>query len=481
MQTPSNIGRGRDVRWELAAIAVLALAVFNLTFRLSDEMVQVWDESLYATTALEMLRSGDWVVTTFQGTPDYFNSKPPLNAWLIAASFSSFGVSLVSLRLASVTAAILTVLALHLWARREFGRPVATLAALVLATTYGFLYTHSGRTANTDAPLALAVTLTAITAWTAVRRPLLSVWLGPLAATVFMLKGPGALAVIVPLLVGDLMSRGSSGVPVAAWLVPRVIGLTAGALPVAAWVWARYQRDQWQLFSRMAGYDVLARGSSAVEGHAESPFYYLDVLQRHHYDWLLVLAVALAMTPSAVGALRRSLGVSPARLLVPAWLAGTFVVPSLVATKLAWYLNPFFPLFALAVGAAVWHTWSTLLTQGQTARARGFAALVVLAVGVAEGKLAWQSYRQLDLNRSAQGLLLERFGELHGQRVFAVRCPYPEAFLASAADATCMQAAWDEFAVQATRGDLWLGERDDTLPGLIRLGSNRGASLHRKP
>ena len=40
------------------------------------------------------------------------------------------------------------------------------------------------------------------------------------------------------------------------------------------------------------GYDTLARTGSALEGHAESPFYFLDVLQRHEYEWLVVLVVA---------------------------------------------------------------------------------------------------------------------------------------------------------------------------------------------
>ena len=58
--------------------AVLALAAVNLGLRLDREMVDVWDESLYATTALEMQRSGNWLVTTFQGAIDHYNSKPPL-------------------------------------------------------------------------------------------------------------------------------------------------------------------------------------------------------------------------------------------------------------------------------------------------------------------------------------------------------------------------------------------------------------------
>ncbi len=57
---------------------------------------------MYAISAWEMGKTGHLVGTTFLGAPDYYNSKPPLNVWLIALSFKTFGVSLVSLRLVSV-------------------------------------------------------------------------------------------------------------------------------------------------------------------------------------------------------------------------------------------------------------------------------------------------------------------------------------------------------------------------------------------
>src|SRR5688572_33177545 len=52
-------------RYSLLASAVLLLAAFNLTYRLGLESVEEWDESLYATTAWEMLQSGDLIGTTF--------------------------------------------------------------------------------------------------------------------------------------------------------------------------------------------------------------------------------------------------------------------------------------------------------------------------------------------------------------------------------------------------------------------------------
>ena len=66
-------------RFPVGLVCVLALAAFNLSFWLTRETVAQWDESLYASSAVEMVNSGDWVTTTYHGRPDYYNSKPPLN------------------------------------------------------------------------------------------------------------------------------------------------------------------------------------------------------------------------------------------------------------------------------------------------------------------------------------------------------------------------------------------------------------------
>src|SRR5262245_61586823 len=86
-------------RYSLCAASILLLALFNLTYRLSREFVYEWDESLYGISAWEALTKGSWLGTTFFGRLDYYNSKPPLMVWLIAATFKLFGPNLVSLRL----------------------------------------------------------------------------------------------------------------------------------------------------------------------------------------------------------------------------------------------------------------------------------------------------------------------------------------------------------------------------------------------
>ena len=482
----------RVVRGELrergvTALTVLAflLATLHLTLRLDREMVDVWDESIYATSALEMFESRVWAITTFQGAVDYFNSKPPLNVWLIVGAFDVFGVGLVPLRLPAALAAWLTILVVFRWTRQVSGPAAAALAALVLATTYPFLYVHAGRTANTDAPLALVVTLVFVTVWRARHDARAAVWLGPLAAAALLLKGPGALGFVVPMLAADVAARRRSGSFDRVWLWRVVAGGVLGAVPVVAWALARWQFDGWTFLTRLVAHDVLNRATTGIEGHAEPLHYYLLVLLRHHYDWLTVTAVALAVAPVVLRrawAWMRREGDVHARLIVAGWLAGTVVVPTLLPTKLAWYLTPFYPGAAVLTGLAVHTAWQALREAGHRGRAHAVVALSVAAVLVVEGRLVYRSVVMLDLDRSAQGLLITHGDLVRGARVFATACPYPEVFLARVAGGTCVPAANVAAARRAAvAGDLWLDGATADVPGLAVIGRNRRASLHRMP
>ncbi len=468
----------------LAALAFV-LATLHLTVRLDREMVDVWDESIYATSALEMRASRAWAVTTFQGAVDYFNSKPPLNVWLIVGAFDLFGVGLVPLRLPAALAAWLTILVVFRWTRQVSGRAQAALAALVLATTYPFLYVHAGRTANTDAPLALVVTLVFVVLWRARTDARAAVWLGPLAAAALMLKGPGALGFIVPMLAADGAARWRSGSFDRVWLRRLFTGGLLGALPVVAWAIARWQSDGWTFLTRLVAHDVLNRATTGIEGHAEPLHYYLLVLLRHHYDWLTVTVVALAVAPVVLRRAWAWMGRDAdlhARLLVAGWLAGTVLVPTLVPTKLAWYLTPFYPGAAVLTGLAVHTAWQALREAGHRGRAHAVVAMTVAAVLVVEGRLVYRSVVMLDLDRSAQGLLIAHADLVRGARVFATACPYPEAFLARVAGGTCVPAADVATARRAAvAGDLWLDAATADVPGLAVIGRNRRTSLHRLP
>lgn len=418
---------GETRQYRAAALAILLIAGWNVGYRLDQDILQTWDESLYATTAAEMLASGDWVVTTFNGQVDYYNAKPPLNVWLIALSFTIFGIDLASLRLVSALSAWLTIAVVQWWCWRAIGPRVALAASLVLSTMFAFFFLHSARSGNADAMFTLLITLTALAVWRGEERPWAFVWVGPLFGLSFMLKG---MAFLLPVAVVGCVLAVRGGPTRRDWL-PLGAGLVAGAGGAGVWLLARYAADGGRFLGVLFGTDFVDRVAEPLDGHSGGLGYYLDTLQRDHYDWMAAAFVVLALAVARVGWARLRddiIAVDPrARRLVLAWALVTFLVPTAMSTKLGWYLNPFYPAFAVAGGWVL--IWGLGVLRGTGGwRWRVAVAVVLLAAGVAEGKLLWYAHNKRNLRGTPQGLILS--GHIpSGARIFLPAWEHADRFV----------------------------------------------------
>ncbi len=468
-------------RYWLLAGAVLLLSAFNLTFRLGREIVVEWDESLYGVSAWEMFQNRQWIGTTFRKSLDYYNTKPPLNVWLISLSFRTFGANLLSLRLPSIVSAWLTVLVLQLWVRRAVGPAVALFASLVLATSFGFLYDHAGRNANTDALFTLLVLLTVVTLWAADRHPWRLSWLGPVAAAAFLLRGMG---VLMPLaIVCAVEVRRQS--PWRERVRPLAIAVVLFVAPVGVWMWQRWQLDQWKFLGPLFFYDFVARSLNVIEGHRGTPFYHLNVLQKNQFDWLSAGLIACGLCPFAWSKVRPWFGFwrgsDILKLTVGVWIAITLLMPTLIRTKLSWYLNPFYPAFALIIAVIFVHAVSH--KQGASTTRRFVVGMViVVALIVAESRLIWYSIHRRNLAQSTQGFLLSEREQLAGRRVFRTHWDNSEMFVLEVligADATQAKTI-EAFLQQSAPGDYWLSRGELNRPEMVLVESQRRQWLYRR-
>jgi 4-amino-4-deoxy-L-arabinose transferase-like glycosyltransferase len=459
--------RSIEPQYWIWACAILALAAFNLIYRLGSEIVTEWDESLYALSAWETATTGHWVAHRLLGAVDYYNTKPPLNVWLIAGAFKLFGTGLVALRLTSAISAWLAVLTLQIWARRIAGAPAALASSVTLATMFGFLHTHSGRSGNTDAMLALLILLTAVALEAAWRRPSRYIWLGPICAAVFLLKG---MAVLLPLALIAVVEAWQAGKRAVEWRV-RTAALLLFAVPVIGWGFARWRFDQGHFLGRMITYDFLGSVFQPLEGHDKWLTYYLWVLQKDHLDWVFAAAVAWLAFPGRWDALRRVATVwttgRQAHVVTVMWAAVTFLVPTAMRTKLPWYLNPFYPAFALGVG---WLIARALASSQLTMRGRRIALVTVVAVALfaAEARFVWYSFHYRDLARSAQGLLLSNRAQLNGRRVYLEEWNLADVFVLRALVGAQEGhlGALDRFWMDSQMGDYLLTPVERSAPDL---------------
>lgn len=98
-------------------------------------------EGHFAGVGREMYLSGDWITPKLDGAP-YLN-KPPLFYWMIATSYTIFGVSEWAARLPQALIGWMGVVFAWLWARELFGSRAGRIAAGMLAVSAGwYLFSH---------------------------------------------------------------------------------------------------------------------------------------------------------------------------------------------------------------------------------------------------------------------------------------------------------------------------------------------------
>lgn len=142
--------------WTTLGLVLLLAALCLIWFvSLGTRSLITPDEGRYATLALEMARSGDWVTPRLNGLL-YFE-KPVLQYWVGALAFLAFGVSDFTARLWPGVAGFLTLLAVGFTAGRLWGREAGIRALAITASTTWIV--GNSHFLTLDAGLTLFLTL----------------------------------------------------------------------------------------------------------------------------------------------------------------------------------------------------------------------------------------------------------------------------------------------------------------------------------
>jgi 4-amino-4-deoxy-L-arabinose transferase-like glycosyltransferase len=301
------------------------------------------DEPRYAQVAREMFDRHDWVTPTLQGKP--WLEKPPLYYWQAMVSYSIFGISDGSARIAGAFDATLMIAAIYLFLKR-FRAGLETDGALIAAGSAGII--GFARGASTDMPLTamLAIALIAWYAWYESRRrpPLLIFYSFVGLAT--LAKGPVAVFFAGVILVIFLaLRRDWSSIASSLW-IPGVLLFGAFAAP---WYIAVQVRNP-EFFRVFILEHNLGRFGQDLYHHRQPFWFYVPVLLLALLPWTIWLVLAVAERFRLVWSERGAAFTAPEdswQLFLLIWLLVPVLFFSASQSKLPGYILPSIPAAAL--------------------------------------------------------------------------------------------------------------------------------------
>src|SRR5947199_2005591 len=121
-------------RWLLPGVALVAAAIY-LGCIISPPSLMDDVDAVQAQIARNMLQSGDWVTARLDGVT--YLEKSPLKYWMMAVSFTVFGVHDWAARIPIALATVLLCWVTARFGAWAFGARVGLYAGLVLATSIG--------------------------------------------------------------------------------------------------------------------------------------------------------------------------------------------------------------------------------------------------------------------------------------------------------------------------------------------------------
>lgn len=344
MTIVTRMASPRNGMW-LAFVVVFVIACIAFFLQLGKAPIGNSDEGIHALVTRQMREGGDWLTLHFKDDP-YFR-KPPLSFWLRGITQNVLGEREFTDRLPSALAGVGTALVVAAWAWRWTRKRSVMLFAAAALVLIPSTFTHTFRTGEADGLLIFLTTTTAFFLWLSVGKPWYLVAGAASIALAFMTKNVAAGAVPLAFILALAVMR--------KWpyrwkhVVAAIVVFVAIAAPWHIYQWKTHGTSFW---GEYIGFHVIERVETKlhVTPLTHGPFWYIRGVTQGMFPWSFLIVPAAAL--SLVTARRREGDRFPEMFLL-AWGLGTVALFSLAATKLAWYVAPAFPAFALLIGRFV--------------------------------------------------------------------------------------------------------------------------------
>ncbi len=333
--------RPPDRLWILG-FTLAALLLYSLN--LGGAPLRDWDEGTVAQVAREIARAPDWQGWIYPQLWDVpYPNKPPLVHWLIALAFRTWGVTEWTARLPGALLTALSVPLCYGVARNLFPTIAPAVWSTAVYLTLMPVVRH-GRLAMLDGSILCFFLGMLFCTLRARQNPLWSLGIGLGFAAICLTK-----SILGVLLLGIALLF-------LAWDTPRLLqspylwlGISLGAIPVGGWYFAQTLHRGSSFVQHSLMNQSLERVWTPVEGNQGPPWYYLWEILKSAWPWLWFWPWGLQMA-------WRDRRLSWGKLILT-WSGLYFVIVSLMGTKLPWYIQPLYPVLALALGPVLAKAW----------------------------------------------------------------------------------------------------------------------------
>lgn len=338
----------RPAQAQLNGIAMLLLSVlcYGYFFVLPEARgVLIYDEARQAVSAFEMATNGNPFVTTFDGLPEMWSTKPPLFIWLVALSFKLFGFHIWALRLPSALAATALVLWLYRWLYKHSGNmPAAFITSLILLTAPGFIGDHGARTADFDAVLTLLIFGYSSLFYNYIQNQQANtlLWCALLFTLAFLTKSIAAAFALPGLVIYTLYNKQIVGL-LKQWQLYAGVALFAAC--ALGYYYLREQYNPGYLKAVQAN-EWSGRFNTPQEDNSGPWYYYFTQLG----DWRQFSPMYYLLLPLTIASLLSKGAIRHMAIFSLILWVSILIVLSTAATKLPHYSLPAYPFLAISCG-----------------------------------------------------------------------------------------------------------------------------------
>jgi 4-amino-4-deoxy-L-arabinose transferase-like glycosyltransferase len=329
----------------ISMLFLLAMAAFNVFYRLGNFPIYSWDEARHGVSAFEMIKSGNFIVNKYRGNFDYWNLKPPLSFWTIILGYKIEGFNELGLRICSAIFSMGTIIIVAAFLYKKQGKLASIISTLVLATCMQYIINHSSRTGDADSLFVLLFTI-AILSLLLAEKNLKWLYASGLAFSLaFLTKSWHAGNIVVIMGLFLFFTKRYKTLTFKNWIA-LCMSMIA---PIVIWGAVRYQYDGTLFFKNMIYYDLLHRSTSSIENHTGGIFYYFNILSRFSLLWGIAFIILLLLN-KGISFKRIKAEKKDFWLGITLWILVPFILFTIAKTKVRWYILPIYPALSIIIG-----------------------------------------------------------------------------------------------------------------------------------